>query len=504
MSVSTRSATDPSWWLPLAFAGAVIAVMLSAAIPLTQSDGDLFAHIALGREILVSGVPARVTPAWGSAMLFALAHEFGGLPFIVAITALVSGIAHGLAALLLQHAGLSPRHAFLSAMVGLTLASSHWLARPHAFTLLGLSVVMTSLHTTRGTARAALVPVFALWANLHGGWVFGWLVLLCYAVGSSISVRTRWMTPSLAVMRECRWLWIVTLSTLMATMATPYGVDLHRAIWQTLTDPAVAAAINEYRPPSFATPVDALFLILVMIAMIVVLYQRRPMFWASAFIIVLSVGAALRAGRNISLFALTGWPLLISHFLAPTTASVTPPSHRHGNRARMLALAMIAGVVVLCVGRYGEAPSSPLRFVVPIDPERFPVRAVEQMQRADVAGPLLTTWSWSGYVPYAWRGHRAWFDPLAFSSADLRSLKAMLLGEQGWQAELDHLGVEVVLVPPTSPLAVALGRAGGWWCWYRDDTAVILRREETAGGRHPRPRALRSSDQRGGIHRVRG
>ena len=90
MSVSTRSATDPSWWLPLAFAGAVIAVMLSAAIPLTQSDGDLFAHIALGREILVSGVPARVTPAWGSAMLFALAHEFGGLPFIVAITALVS------------------------------------------------------------------------------------------------------------------------------------------------------------------------------------------------------------------------------------------------------------------------------------------------------------------------------------------------------------------------------------------------------------------------------
>ena len=473
-----------TWWLSLACAGAVATVLLGSATPLTQSDGDLFAHIALGREILVNGVPARVTPAWGSATLFAIVHDAGGLPLVAVLTAVIAALTHGLAVESLQLAGLSSRATFLTAMVGFTMASSHWLARPHAFTLLGVAIVMAILPSRRRIAWAALVPLFAVWANLHGGWVFGWLVLCCYALGRTVSTRifaTRRPDVSSSVnVHEPAWLWGVTASALVATMATPYGLALHRTVWHTLTDPAVAAYVDEYRPPSFATPVDAVFLTIILAAIPVLLRLRRPLPWSSALIFLLSAAAALRAGRNISLFALTGWPLLVMHVVASASAVQSRTFRAPLGGVCATTPRAVIGAALLLVALLGVLRFSPLRFSVPIDPARFPVQAVAQLQRAGLAGPVLTTWSWSGYVPFAWRNHRAWFDPLAFSSTDLHILRTLLLVGPRWRATLDSLGIRVVMLPRTSSLGAALASAPGWFRWYVDSTSVVYRHVGTA------------------------
>jgi len=461
-------------WLPLTFAGAVATLLLCSATPLTQSDGDLFAHIALGREILVHGVPARVTPAWGSATLFAVAHDMGGLPCIAALTSLVAGLAHALAVSRLQQAGLSLRSTLITAMVGFTLASSHWLARPHLFTLLGVAIVMAVLPSRRRIAWVALVPLFALWANLHGGWVFGWLVLCCHTLGRAVSIRMRStrtpdMPPSVMV-HERRWLWGVTAGALLATMATPYGFALHRTVWHTLTDPAIAAYVDEYRPPTFATPVDAVFLTIIIASIPVLLHMRRPLPWSSTLILLLSSAAALRAGRNISLFGFTGWPLLVVHVIAPASADHTIPILEYRDRVRTHMRRVVIGTAVMLGALLGA-----VRIRVPIDPARFPVKAVAQVQRAGLAGPMLTTWSWSGYLPYAWREHRAWFDPLAFSPAELHVFRTLLLAGPRWRSTLDSLGIRVVIVPHMLPLAAALASAPGWFRWYEDGTSVVYR-----------------------------
>jgi len=497
------------WWLPLACAGAVATVLLCSATLLTQSDGDLFAHIALGREILAHGVPTRVTPAWGSATLLAVVHEAGGLPLITVLTAVIAALTHGLAVESLQRAGLSPRSTFLTAVITFTMASSHWLARPHAFTLLGVAIVMAVLPSRRRIAWVALVPLFALWANLHGGWVFGWLVLCCHTLGRAVSIRMRSTRtpdrPPSVMVHERRWLWGVTASALVATMATPYGLALHRTVWHTLTDPAVAAYVDEYCPPSFATPVDAVFLTIILAAIPVLLRLRRPLPWSSALILLLSAAAALRAGRNISLFALTGWPLLVMHVVASASAVQSKTFRARRDHVRATTQRVIIGAALLLVSLLGVLRVSPLRFSVPIDPARFPVQAVAQAQRAGLAGPVLTTWSWSGYVPFAWRNHRAWFDPLAFSSTDLHILRTLLLVGPRWRATLDSLGIRVVMLPRASSLGAALASAPGWFRWYEDGTSVVYRHVGTAMLRPtvPRGQAAESTSRNLPLPRVR-
>ena len=507
------------WWLPLACAGAVATVLLCSATLLTQSDGDLFAHIALGREILAHGVPTRVTPAWGSATLLAVVHEAGGLPLITVLTAVIAALTHGLAVESLQRAGLSPRSTFLTAVITFTMASSHWLARPHAFTLLGVAIVMAVLPSRRRIAWVALVPLFALWANLHGGWVFGWLVLCCHTVGRAVSIHMRsTRTPDMplsVLLHERRWLWGVTAGALVATMATPYGLALHRTVWHTLTDPAVAKYVDEYRPPTFATPVDAVFLTIILAAIPVLLRLRRPLAWSSTLILLLSAAAALRAGRNISLFAFTGWPLLAVHVVALVPAAQTKKIRARQDHVRATTQRVIIGAALLLVSllgvlrfsvlRFSVLRFSVLRFSVPIDPARFPVQAVAQAQRAGLAGPVLTTWSWSGYVPFAWRNHRAWFDPLAFSSTDLHILRTLLLVGPRWRATLDSLGIRVVMLPRTSSLGAALANAPGWFRWYEDGTSVVYRHVGTGMLRQtvPRVHAEESTSRKLPLPRVR-
>lgn len=468
-------------WLAFAFAVAVAGGLLLSATPLTQSDGDLFAHIALGREILVQGPPARITPAWGSAVLFVRVHAAGGLSLVAACTAVVAGLAHALAVRLLMQQSSSVRTASVAAMIGVTLASSHWLARPHAFTLLGVAALMTVLHTRRHAFLATLIPLFTVWANLHGGWIFGAVVLLCDSAGRTLRAR-RPTGQQREVPSGLRWRWLVTTGAMLATMITPYGLGLHGAVLQTLTDPDIAQYIDEYRRPSFASPVDALFLAIVALTIPVLMRLHRPIPLERTLIIVASAAAALEAGRNIALFAFTGWPLLVMH-AAPAPASTRAAtgswrSRRHSVHRVVRAFAPIAaiGVIVSGLGILAARSGAHGALAVPVDATRFPVGAVAQLKRDARSERLLTTWSWSGYIPYAWRGHRAWFDPLAFSPNEMHVLRTLLRTGPSWRSTLDSLHIGVVIVPPGAPLDRALSADPDWQHWYEDHTAVGYRR----------------------------
>src|SRR5690349_12905278 len=164
---------------------------LAEGVALTQSDGDLFAHIRLGQIILGgSAIPATsvlgfsfggaaVYPAWLAAVWFAALHSIGGLAFIVATTAVVAGLSHGAVSLLFRRRGLNSRANLLASLLALALAASHWLARPHEFTLLFTALLLVLLETPGTWVAIACGFMFLLWGNLHGGWAFGLVLIAC-------------------------------------------------------------------------------------------------------------------------------------------------------------------------------------------------------------------------------------------------------------------------------------------------------------------------------------
>src|SRR5947207_1477727 len=98
--------------------------------------------------------------------------------------------------------------------------------RPQLWSVLGLVLLLALLDraetpgVSRVTASAAL---FAVWANLHGGWITGAAVLIVYT--------------TIRVLRERRAIfrWTAfTMASIASTLANPYGVGLWRFLATTV------------------------------------------------------------------------------------------------------------------------------------------------------------------------------------------------------------------------------------------------------------------------------
>jgi len=113
-----------------------------------------------------------------------------------------------------------------------------------------------------------------------------------------------------------------------------------------------------------------------------------------------------------------------------------------------------------------------------VDGDRFPVVAVNRLRAAGNQANTLTTWVWSGYVPFAWPGKRVFFDPLLFSPAILDRFGEMLLTRAGWRQQLATSDVGVVMLPRGGPVADSLARYIDWTLWHLDETAMVFLRRD--------------------------
>src|SRR6185503_2665193 len=138
--------------------------------------------------------------------------------------------------------------------------------------------------------------IFLLWANLHGGWAFGLVLLACYVAGDALEMvrgdgdRPAWRS------RLSRDALALRFSAL-ATFCTPYGFRLHQAVLSTLSDRSVATLINEYQPPGLSALPDILFFTVLALSVLAILGSRRRPSFPGLLAIVVTTAFALRAGR---------------------------------------------------------------------------------------------------------------------------------------------------------------------------------------------------------------
>jgi hypothetical protein len=235
--------------------------------------------------------------------------------------------------------------------------------------------------------------------------------------------------------------------------------------------------INEYQPPGLSALPDILFFAVLALSAIAILGSRRRPDFPAVLAIVVTSAFAMRAGRNIAFFGLVAWPLIAIHLMAPRWGEERSGQPVQYGRGRPARLGMIAGpfaailvVVSLAEGFLGK--STPIADSV--DAGRFPIVAVDRLRDAGIQSGTLTTWAWSGYVPFAWPGKRVFFDPLLFSPAILDRFGQMLLTRAGWRDQLTTSGVDVVILPPGVPLGDSLEQDIDWNQWHRDPTATVF------------------------------
>jgi hypothetical protein len=465
---------------------------IRGTVKLTQSDGDLSAHIRMGETILsthhipIHSLASYTAPtdfmvahAWLSEIVFALLFRLGGLPLLSIVTGILVGFTHGAIALFLRKRGADPRWAFLAALLSLALGSTHWLTRPHMFSIVGAALTLFLLESERPRRELLFLPLFALWANLHGGWAYGLTMIGAFIAGDlaeayfSRDERKEWLG-------KAKTNGVALALASLATLANPYGLGLHREVLSAVTSTSLANNIAEFLAPNFQDVGQWPFLLAVLatVALFALGTRRIQLPWLA--LILVSLFFALRSFRNIALFGVSAWPLValhVSRSLAPrkrpfpffTEFARLDPGSRTGILAIPVAILML--VIGLNHGKVAGLTLIPDRFSAKV----FPTEAVSRARAAALPGRVFDAWGWGGYIMYAWPEARLHVDPLKFNAETIKSYSMIEDMRPGWQKEMDRWQIQTVIINPKSPMAKGLELEPKWKVWYRDSTAIVFR-----------------------------
>ena len=459
------------------------------------ADADSGWHIRTGEVILEThAVPQKDLYSfskpgadwyaweWMTDVLWAQLHKAFGLRGVVWFAGILIA---AFVALLLRFALWMGANLFLTivtVLVASGAASIHFLARPHAFTLalLPLAALLIEADRRRPSRRVfILIPIVALWANLHGGFPAVLLVLGAVAAGSAIEVL---IGAEGACWERAIRFGILTVACAVASLANPYGYRLHQHMLEYLKSDWIRNVVEEFHSPSFRGENMLQFEILLfagLLAATSLLMRKRvtEALWILGF-----AHMSLASVRHVTIYAAVVAPYLAveltqwwnqalqgasSKSLAGIwnqMAADLAPSFRR--TTFWLPLAM-AGALFL--------PASIAHWPTDYPVQMFPVELIHKREQLLVQSRLLTTDQWADYLIYLnHRRQKVFVDGRSdFYGPEIgNQYLQMLQGQHQWKSLIEKYGFDHVLAPLDWPL-VGLLKADPDWRLL-DDTGKAL------------------------------
>jgi hypothetical protein len=367
--------------------------------------------------------------------------------------------------------------ALVAAVAGGALVLPHLLARPHVLALPLLVGWCGALIAARDRARGPpwpLLPVMAVWANLHGSFMFG------LALAGFLGVEAvLWPGPGRSRASAVRRWGGFALAAVVMALLTPNEVaGLVQPLLLTAM-PALQAGFIEWRPADLAAfPALELWL-LALIALGGAGTLRLPP--ARLVLLLGLVHMALAHVRHADLLGLVG-PLAIaaalgrSPFVAALATAPSPLFRRAAILARPAPLpawgvALIAAAVIALPA----VVDPPARDGDPATPAAALVAA----RGLALTGPVFNSEAYGGYLVFA--GVPVFIDGrVELYGNDF--LARYLAAERGDRAALDAILADYriawTLLAAGTPAIAVLDRLPGWRRAYSDDQAVIHTRSD--------------------------
>ena len=400
------------------------------------------------------------------AELFAIAGWSG--PVVLAAIAIAATFA-----LIARQVGrhLSETATLVVVAIGLALTVPHLLARPHVLAMPLMVMWIGGLIDAadrRAAPSFALLPLIALWANLHGGFVFGLFLIgpiaLDALVGAEASSR-----KALAA----RWA-AFGCGALIASCATPYGWNALLASGKILNLGAALPLIAEWRPADFGS--FGILEATLLTGMGLALYRGVRLPAMRIALLLGLVHMALSQARAGELLALVA-PLFLAEPLARQIGGAGAAATKMPMRG-----ALVAGILAVLIA--GTAAYVSVHRYQP-NARGTPVAAVAALKQLHLSR-VFNDYDFGGYliasgVPTFIDGRTELFGEKFF--VDHNNASGLMQPENLFRL-LDEYKIEATLMRTQSAATTLLDHIDGWQKVYSDDIATIHLRK--AGAPHTR------------------
>jgi len=480
-------------------------------------DATIGWHIRNGQQMLHSHAITRTDPfsvtrggqtwyawEWLYDIVIAGMHHWLGLNGVVFFTAVIVALTFALTLRMCLRRGADlPVAAFLL-VLSLGASMIHLLARPHVLSWLFAVIWFQVLDSTEsgGSRRLWYLPVLMLlWANLHGGFVLGFVLLGLYLLSGAVRYfRSRDLEIRERTTRRLRALGMVTAASLLASLVNPYGYELHVHVYRYLSSRWLMNHIDEFLSPNFHGVAQQCFVAILLITILELAVARSKPSLSRVLVLLFATYSGLYASRNLPVSS-----LLITLIVAPLGTQALAEARdnpklslrlrdllsrwlsfasRVGRvelhfRAHIWPLAAVVLGLLLCTqgGKPGSQPWMDARF----DARRFPVQAVDLIAQRGIDEPIFAPDSWGGYLIYRlYPQNRVFVDDRHdfYGEAFMREYLKTVRLTPDWDVFLKEEKVNWALLPAKSSLANMLEETSRWNLVYQDGTAVLLERKD--------------------------
>ncbi|HVN64481.1 MAG TPA: hypothetical protein VMT58_07570, partial [Candidatus Binataceae bacterium] len=302
------------------------------------ADPDLWGHVRFGQEIIRTGGIVRYDPysytapghlwrnhEWLAEAIMAAAYDSLGVFGLKLVK-----LACAAATVTFIAAAEGETGAPVSIQAGVLLVTALMITlqvqfRPQMFTFAlfgGLIYLLTRDSYRRRAPLWLAVPLLALWANLHGGFIAGLGALWIYAAVSGVQELIAHRTGA----RAMRLAAIAAAATI-ATLATPYGTGTWMAVARALRNPYTRMFVKDWYPLLVAIRInlDRSWLVvsyycaaIALAAAMIISFIAAPAYDDLALVAIgiAMSAAAFKAMRNISIEAIAIAVPLCRHLFA--------------------------------------------------------------------------------------------------------------------------------------------------------------------------------------------
>ena len=402
-----------------------------------------------------------ISTQWLAQVLYAKTYAVAGWsgPVVLASSAIAATFAL-LTKFLSKRLSESTTLVFVAAALALTVP--HLLARPHVLAMPVMVVWVGGLIAAADRRRAPsfwLLPLMVLWANLHGGFVFGLVLIAPIALDAVVSASAKFRT-SLAL----RWAAFGILA-LAASCCTPYGWNALLASQKILELGSALPLIMEWKPTEFGGL--GAFEICLLLGIGLSLFRGIKLPPTRILLLLGLLHMAFAQGRAVEILALLA-PLVLAAPLArqiggAETAVAGGVSSTRGVLFASVAMALVAGTV---------AYASAHRFEPHV--HSAPVAAVAELKKLNFSR-VFNDYDFGGYLiangvaPFI-DGRTELYGEKFF--VDHNAASGLMQPDNLFRL-LDQYDIEATLMRTQSAATKLLDHMDGWQKIYSDDIATI-------------------------------
>jgi len=429
----------------------------------TVLDEDLFTFTVAGA--------AWLNQQWAASVIFAAVYDAAGWLGLLVLRSVLIGLTFGLLFLACRATGANRIVTSLVTLGAFVVAATNLALRSQLFGVVFFAGVLAILAWRRKHPwLLVLIPLLMVaWANTHGSFFVGWAAI-GVACLEDLVARRRLVAATFAV----------GVVSVLATLATPWGVDMWVYVVELSSNPVIAALVSEWQAPTLGSATGIFFFASVALVVGLLLYRGRVISWLQVLWLGGLILLSLMAARSVVWWALGAAPVVafLLSGLEVRGRRLGDPAYDEPCGIGYTAIAGLLIVLTLAV----------VPFYRPSDPLYGPEGVVQHAPRgvtealAAHAGPgdrVYAAQRWGSWLEFALPGLPVMVDTRIelFDSEIWSDYLAVSSGRSDWPDVLERWGVTLLAAEAGNQDLLPFVEADArWQLVHADDEGVVYRK----------------------------